>query len=87
MAKHIDFTFLRKCTVQCTSSPWSPGKAGDSRCFCKQGLEINDVIVISIQTCWWNNNFETRLCFIVNSVSVNSKSIHTGEYISRSIQK
>ena len=55
MVKRIDFTFLMKCTVRCTSSPWSPDEVGNSRYFCKQDLEINDVIVISIQTCWCNS--------------------------------
>ena len=75
MVKRIDFTFLMKCTVRCTSSPWSPDEAGNSRCFCKQDSEINDVIVISIQTCWCSSNYETILHFIVNSVSVDSKVI------------
>jgi hypothetical protein len=73
MVKCIDFTFLMKCTVRCTSSPWSPDKSGNSTCFCKQDLEQNGVIVISIQTGWCNSNYETRLCFIVNSISVTRK--------------
>ena len=75
MVKRIDFTFLMKCTVWCTSSPWSPDEAGNSRCFCKQDSEINDVIVIRIQTCWCYSNYETRLHFIVNSVSVDSNKV------------
>ena len=75
MVKRIDFTFLMKCTVQCTSSPWSPEEAGNCRCFFKQDSEINGVIVISIQTCWCNSNDEARLRFIVNIVSVNSEVI------------
>jgi hypothetical protein len=75
MVKRTDFTFLMKCTVRCTSSPWSPDKAGNSTCFCKQDSEQNNVIVISVQTCWCNSKYETRLRFIVNSVSVNSMVI------------
>ena len=51
MVKCIDSTFLMKCTVPCTTSLWSPDKAGNSTCFCKQDSEQNGVIVvISIQT-------------------------------------
>jgi hypothetical protein len=76
MVKRIDFTFLMKCTVRCTTSPWSPDKAGNSTCFCKQDSEIlNGVIVISIQTCWCDSNYEARLCFIVSRVSANSEVI------------
>ena len=75
MVKHIDFTFLMKCTARCTTSPWNPDKAGNRTCFCEQDLEINFVILISIQTCWCNSNYETRLRFIVNNTSVNSKVI------------
>jgi hypothetical protein len=75
MVKRMDFTFLMKCTVRCTTCPWSPDEAGDSTCFCKQDSEINGVIVIYNQTCKCNSNYETRLRFIVNCVSVNSKVI------------
>ena len=47
MVKRIDLTFLMKFTVECTTSPWNPDEAGDSRHFCKQDPEINGVIVIS----------------------------------------
>ena len=60
-------------TVRCTTSPWSPDQAGDSRCFCKQDPEINGVIVIIGKTWGCNSNYETTLRFIVNSVSVYSK--------------
>ena len=73
------FHFLMKCTVRCTTSPWSPDKACNSTCFCKQDSEINDVVVISIQTCWCNTVVimkpDYALCHKVNSVSVNSKVI------------
>jgi hypothetical protein len=69
-----------KFTVQCTTSPWSPDEAGDSRCFCKQEPEINGVIVISSSQMYrCNSNYETTLCFIVKSVSVYSKVIDVFE--------
>ena len=74
MVKRIDFTFLMKFTVRCTTSPWwSPDEAGNSRCFCKQDPEINGVIVINGQTYRCNSNYETTLCFklqVVKSVLV-----------------
>jgi hypothetical protein len=78
MVKHIDFTFLMKFTVRCTTSPWSPGEAGDSGCFC-QDPDINGFIVINDKACRCNSNYETTKCFIVNSVSVYSKAIDVFE--------
>ena len=73
MVKRKDLTFLMNFTVRCTTSPWSPDQAGNSRCFCKQDPEINDVIVIIGKTWGCNSNYETTLRFIVNSVSVYGK--------------
>ena len=75
MVKRIDLTFLINFTVPCTTSPWSPDQAGDSRCFCKQDPLINGVIVLNGKTWGCNSNYETTLCFIVNSVSVDGKLI------------
>ena len=83
--------FLSFVEFYCTGVPLWPensGMAGNNWCFCKDILEKNGVIVISIQTCWGIVIIESTLRFIVNSVSVvDSRSIHTGEYISRGIRK
>jgi hypothetical protein len=57
MVKRIDFTSLMKFTVRCTSSPWSPGEAGNSGCFCKQDPEINGVILL-----YYNFGVCVRVC-------------------------
>jgi hypothetical protein len=75
MVKRIDFLFLMKFTVQCTTSPWSPDDAGDSGCFCKQDSEINGVIVINNKTFGVIVIMKHGKRFIVKSVLVYSKVI------------
>jgi hypothetical protein len=79
MVKRVDFTFLMKFTVRCTTSPWSPGEAGDSGCFCKQDPQINGVIVINDKACRCNSNYETTKRFIVKNVLVYRKVIDVFE--------